>query len=423
MAKVLPHRWRLVALRWLRLPNRRIAVTYPYLSWLGIDYDALAYGFARRGFCLLTVPEPQHWGRLASRSPIPPGLRDALRYAVAVETEEVKPNLAIGDPLVELWTARLADLFTTTEALFRRKRPELVVLVQGFEPVNAVARAAALELGIPMIAIENTALKTRLLWDNISAVTTNRNLAASFFWRHQGTVSRTEVEQFTTALMSDLRVEKSAEHLAPVGASAADDGRRNVLFIGQVLTDSSLVFGLGAWGSPLDIIESAVQWCQRNGYRLLVKLHPKESTGGDPITYRPYEKLTVRKMQVRPQLMAALAANDAVVDADNQFDTYALIAQSDIAITVNSQAGLEASLFGKATVVCGDCFYGGLGFTLDAKHPAQFDVMMERAKHFDVPYAAKEFAFTFYQCYCRPKTAPGLVELVAEQLVGCRRCG
>lgn len=137
--------------------------------------------------------------------------------------------------------------------------------------------------------------------------------------------------------------------------------------------------------------------------------------GSATITHRPYDQLTLRKMRERPDLMAALAADDAVVDAHNQYDTHALVAQSDIAVTINSQAGLEATLLGKPTVVCADC-YRGLGFTLDVAHHALFDILMHQARDFVVPYAAKYFAFIFYERYCRAKTAQGLVELVAEQI-------
>lgn len=399
-----------------QLKNPNVAFTNSCLGWLGIDYINFESTLHRDGFKVFSMPTTDLWSHPNAGQPCPAILRDALRYAVAVETEEVCPDLDIDrNPKVQIWSDRLADRLAKTEVIFERIKPKLVLLVQGYEPDNAVVRAAAIKFGIPLLAVENTALNSRMLWDNVSALTTNRNLAANYYWRYRGSINRDIINEFIDSLISGLRGSKSAEHVAPIGTCAPGSGRPNVLFLGQVFTDSSLVFGLGAWRSPLDVMESAVQWCQRHGYRLIIKLHPKESTGLDPIIYNPYNHLTHRKMLARLGLMAALDANNAVVDAYNELDTYSLIAQSEITITINSQAGLESALLGKPTVVCGDSFYRGLGFTIDVNHPLQFDLMMDHATHFKVPAIASEFAYIYYERYCRPKTVQGLVDLVKEQ--------
>lgn len=409
------------ALSWavsrLCLPKQTIAVTQPYLSWLGFEFQEVIAALRWADFRVLPVPAPTEWTKSISMQSCPPILQDALRYAVAVQTEETLLDLDFDCRSdVQLWSARLGEMFTQVKEMLRQSRPALVVLVQGYEPVNAVARAAALDLGIPVLAVENTALKSRMLWDNVSAITTNRNLAANYYWRYKGSVSDEEVNQFIQELKSNFINSKSDEHSVPIGASAPECDRPNVLFLGQVLTDSSVIFGLKTWQSPLDVMEATVQWCQRSGYRLLVKLHPKESKGKATITDQPYNRLTYRKMQERPQLMNALRANQALVDKNNTFDTYALIDQSKITVTINSQSGLEAALLGKPTVVCGDSFYRGFGFTLDVNCQEEFEIMMDYAKDFRVPYSADQFAFIFYERYCRPKTVTALVSLIKEQV-------
>lgn len=401
----------------MRTPARSIAVTDRYLGWLGLNFFDVAAALRWKGVDTLSVSASAEEAKLPPAQFCPPILRDALRYAVAVQTEDIDPDLNMArQPVAQLWSARLATMLEKTETVFRRSRPSLVVLVQGYEPLNAVARAASINLGIPILAVENTALKHRLLWENVSGITTNRNLAANYYWRYRNSVGEDVVNQFVDSFLLGLRNLKSEEHLAPTGSAPDDCNRPNVLFLGQVLTDSSLIFGLRSWKSPLDVIEATVDWCQRNGYRLLLKLHPKESMGSAPITNKPYNRLTYRKIENRPRLMEALVANQAVIDKDNRFDTYALIAQSKIAVTINSQAGLEATLIGKPTVICGDAFYRGLGFTVDVNHPATFDSMMDQAVHFKVPNNAYEFAYIFYERYCRPKTVGGLVDLIMEQV-------
>ena len=401
----------------LRRPTRSIALTYPYLEWLGLDVNVVNAKLVNLGFKADLVRAPKTWPTHTSGRLCPPMLKDALRYAAAVEAEEVSSNTGSENlPIMSIWTTRLAEMLELTEAAFRRDRPALVVLVQGYEPVNAVARAAALNLGIPALAVENTSLKSRMLWDNVSAITTNRSLAANYYWRYKGSVNDAIVNEYIESLLSGLRAFKTEEHTAPSGMGAPECSRPNVLFLAQVLTDSSIIFGLGNDESPLDYIQSTVNWCQKNGYRLILKLHPKEFIGNDPIANRPYRKLTYRKMLQRTGLMQTLKENQAIIDSENSFDTYELIHQSKFVVTVNSQAGLEAALFDKPVVVCGNAFYRGLGFTLDINHPSQFNSMMDIAAVFEVPRSCREFAYIYFKQYCRSKTEDSLVGLIAEQL-------
>ena len=117
----------------------------------------------------------------------------------------------------------------------------------------------------------------------------------------------------------------------------------------------------------------------------------------------------------------------AVIDHDNQLDTYQLIDQAAVAVTVNSQSGLEAAIRGIPVVVCGDANFGGLGFTFDAPQVEFLAVAMKLALESGttrdlVPAAlprtdlAREFTYLFFEKYCRPKTTGGLLDLVRERL-------
>ena len=66
---------------------------------------------------------------------------------------------------------------------------------------------------------------------------------------------------------------------------------------------------------------------------------------------------------------APLTRLGAAIDADNMYDMYDLMAGCSAAVTINSQSGLEAAIRGKPVVVCGEAFYGGLGFTCEAQVP------------------------------------------------------
>lgn len=388
------------------LPNR-------HLAWIGLSCRAVAAELKRVGIRSINFPSVRKPGAFnaAPQMSVP---EDAVYYAVAVESEV--PGFDATSEHIELsrvWRQKLALMVSDIEDVLSRKTVDLMVVVQGYEPSNAAARFVAIRQGIPVLAVENTALASRMLWDNVSGITTNKNLAKNYFWKYRGVFSEAEIADFLARLQVGLPQEKSAEHTTPA-VELPESHRPTVLFLGQVLTDSSVVFGVGEWESPIRIIESLCVWCNKVNHRLIIKLHPKESMGINTINGALYNKLTYRKIQQSRRLVNLLAENDAIVDFENEFDTYALIRNARFAVTVNSQSGLEAALMGTPVVLAGDAFYGGLGFTVDAADPRSAEDRFEEAMRAHVPDLAGEFAYIFFERYCRPRTVGGLVRLIEE---------
>lgn len=369
-----------------------------------------------------------------------PLLQDAARYATCVQAD-VLPcewTAEIGALYVQ-WCRLLECRFQAMRLEFQQARPDLVLLVQGFEPHNAVARAVALELGIRVLALENTSRSDRLLWDDVTGLS-GRNASQQTYWRYKGSVGHAIYQDYCEQLIDATKRLKSAEHQSPdgVGSCSSDSApaarqmkqtqaRPYVLFLGQVYTDSSQVFGLRQWESPLEVLRGLVDWCEANDVGLVLKLHPKEATGVNPVDNRNYNLLTYQKIQSDTNLIARLNSVGAVIDHDNQLDTYQLIDQAAVAVTVNSQSGLEAAIRGIPVVVCGDANFGGLGFTFDAPQVEFLAVAMKLALESGttrdlVPAAlprtdlAREFTYLFFEKYCRPKTTGGLLDLVRERL-------
>ena len=407
-----------------RAPEVSCRIAYPglYMQWLDIAEVRLTQLCEERSWLASSyLAWNEHDGGAddTPTEPLPAELEDALLYATCVIAEATPAELDEASQSIQrAWRERIALGYARVLEVFRKQAPDLILLLQGFEPHSAVARCAALELGIPFLALENTALSDRMVWDNVSGVTTNRNLARSYYWRGRDRVSPETYEAYCERLIRDTRHLKSAEHRSPRGSVAPRLDRPTLLFLGQVYTDSSIVFGLRRWASPVDVLEHCVRWCQEHEYDLIVKLHPKEATGRRPVDDRPLDRLTFRKIAERPPLIDALEKVNAVVDETNQYNTYDLIDACALVVTVNSQAGLEAAIRGKPAVVCGDAFFGGLDFTSDAQSPAHFDGAMQEALSFGPTEtsAARLFTYTFFEQYCREKSARALLELVAENL-------
>ena len=155
------------------------------------------------------------------------------------------------------------------------------------------------------------------------------------------------------------------------------------------------------------MIRTVAEFAEREGPTLVVKLHPKEATGESPPGF-PYRRLSERQMKADPALAALMTRGAFVLDADNVLDTDQLSAGADACVAVNSQAGLEALVRGTEVVLCGNAFYGGLGFTHEAEDPGSLEVALTRAldgnSRRNVGAEAKRFFVTYLEGLCQPKT-------------------
>ncbi len=398
-----------------------IAIPGYFLHWLGISPKSFVAGCRAEGIrCESFIcNDSKDVLDLHSKDlPFPHALEDSLLYLRCVVTDSL-PGEEITIREEQLCEGRrlLAAQYAHCISVFSRNLPRVVVTLQGVEPHNAAARAAAHRLGIPVLTLENTAVATRMIWDSISGITTNKNLARSFYWRYQDCVEVKESDDYCEELIANTRQLKSEEHASPHKHRENCTDRPFVLFLGQVYTDSSIVFGLRHWTSPVEALQRCVEWCERKNYGLVVKLHPKEFNGRNTIDNRLYDRLTYRKIQARPSLMDGLSRIDATIDEKNELDTYDLIDSCRIAVTINSQSGLEAAIRGKQVVCCGDAFYCGLDFTCDAPSPAYFSAAMEQANQTltsAVTKKARQFAYIFFHHYCREKSPRSIVQLARE---------
>ncbi len=398
----------------------RVATPCYFLQWLGISQQQLSVACAEQVVQANSYIDAACSSGDDEHGPTPrcpEALDETVTYATCVATDSLPSELGAAHQAIRhAWRARVTASYGRVLARFKQQRPAAVVVVQGFEPHNAVARCAALHLDITVIAVENTAIADRMVWDNVAGITTNRNVAKSYFWRFQNRIDLRTSEKYCQRLIERTKQLKSAEHRSPATRQQHSSDRPTVLFLGQVYTDSSQVFGLRRWASPLAILQQCVRWCRQHDHDLVVKLHPKENAGNNTIDDRPYDRLTYRKITSDQPLARALREMGTIIDEDNSYDTYELINNCALAVTVNSQAGLEASIRGKGIVVCGDAFYSGLDFTCDAPDPLYFDSAMQAARHnaSETTARARQFAYIFFEKYCRKKNADELLRLVKE---------
>lgn len=420
--------------------SKKIATPGYFLNWLGFDDEAIENLASEHGLqfeSFLPDTPAQQFDPSFHRSTngsdgvpdCPPALEAAAHYAACIETNSL---LSEYDPdhahVQQHWKTELARVYREIQAKFDQSRPALVLMVQGYEPHNAAARVAALDLKIPFLTLENTAVSNRMLWDNVSGIT-NHSLAQNYFWRFNQSITDDDANRYGEQLIRQTKSLKSNEHSSPMtcdlDSNRPEDGgatvRPKLLFLGQVYTDSAVIFGLNYWSSPIDLIEHSVRWAAQNGFDFVAKLHPKESSGVNTINSRPYDQLTRKKMDASAEIQSWLSRTHSIVDADNRLDTFQLIESADIVVTLSSQAGLEAAIRGKTVVLGGNALYGNLGFTFEAPRPELFEAVMNAAWNFrgsnlkpHQTLLARKFATIFFNEYCREKSVDGLAGLIRE---------
>jgi hypothetical protein len=430
------------AVRWARnrllrcltriwLPGfKRIYCADPNIAFMGLDMRGVQWTALLRGIQVIWFDRKERELRavdceqsgateVVSAVTEDSELLRLIEYSVAVDAEvqfsEMDAAISAGRGNSEQYLARAEHSLQAIRRDLKRFRPHMILLAQGFGIEAIAARRCAVQSGLSLLAFENTALKDRMVWEPISGVTVNRNIARSMYWRFMDTIPAQAIKDFCDEIIASTKQNKQEEHASPDAVWQSDSCRPVVLYLGQVYTDSSLLYGCYRGLAPEQVVQSLYDWCDANGAQLVLKLHPKEANGVAPVTHRSYNKLTMRKLEGVFAGSDALSQPWVTIDSENQWDTYRLIETADLVVTINSQAGLEAAIRGKNVVTSGRCFYAGLDFTTDV---TSADEMAEAlSKSISSGYSAErhalaqKFFYVFFKKYCIEKQNRPLVEL------------
>lgn len=414
-------------------PHRLLMSEAMMQSWFDFPRKSLTRALLKRG--IFTI-DPDHPGWKANENSGTQQLTTSevtnlAKYPVCIELESTPAELdtipqARIDVVSQKHQENIQNLASRIGTVFECFDPDAVAIVQGYDSLNAVSRCLAIRQNLPLLSLENTAISDRMLWDNMSGITTNRNLAKNFYWRFRDTVRKSSAHSYCEELITKTKNKKLAEHTSPEKPfEKAGDKRPNVLFLGQVYTDSSVLFGIGEWKTPVQLMKELARLAHQMDFNLWIKLHPKEMTGLSPVIDQPYDKLTWRKLNSDPEFSDLAQIDDRImIDHENEYDTYALMRSADAAVTLNSQAGLEAAIRGVPTVVTGEAFYGNLRFTLDAPHPELLEIQLKRALGMEeidkneLTAEARIFTHIYFEKYCVNKSPADLAALVGRRCYG-----
>lgn len=408
--------------------------------WFGVDYARLRQSCEEAGIRYVSArvahtrpPVPVAIDRESYRTVRYCGvpLYDASVFDTCVTLRVTPDRLDPDDPthwqsIDEHMRCAAAAAQVVSKAL-DRVRPDAIVIPQGHITLGAVYRYLAVLRGIRVLALENSFNNTRMVWDDLAGIAVNKIPARNYYWRWTDLVDADEAAAHVRAYLSSVKDGKRDDHRSPQTQwSGSSTPGRTVLYLANVLTDSSILFNSRV-GSQVEAIKTTARWALANGCTFVLKIHPRERPGSPmmrrhfPPAEFSYEGLTVAALQADRAFWELASRSDrCVIDHDNRFDTYGLIRQSDVCVTVCSQAGLEALMMGKETVVLGDAYYGGLGFTHDVHHLDQIGAALHTALTPEgrraAPSTVAKFFYIFDQLYCIEKSTDGVADLIRRTL-------
>jgi len=400
----------------------RIAIDARCPRWLGLAPHRLFLELLRRGIWAIPFNEDDLSGHEIPSAHSPSeSLTDAVVYQLCV-AHGIQPDEL--DHLINSSASVAADFDAALrialhrEAAFDRFATQLgiggVAYMHGYTPTAAVMRSVARRRGIRLLGLENTLFKDRFTWDSSSGIAcfTDRSRAAFRLsvkqsadperWRSEG----------------NLRSIKSAEHISGTGAVPIRGAY--ILFLGQVFTDASIIFGCSPGWGPLQVAEFLYREAHADAMGLVVKCHPKESTGCDPVFNNPYAGLFARRLA--KTLPENAQPNGLLVDSTNDLDTYAAIRSATCVVTMNSQAGIEAAAMGIPTIVCARAHYTNCGFTHDGstpealRHSLLICASLSRREREVSREKAMNFAAVLREHVFVPRTAASVASVIGREL-------
>lgn len=417
--------------RWLpgrAPPGLRGATLLLDLGWMddflarGVVWRGLAAGwrivpvrplFARRQVLETTAAAPGSVDWEETRAGI--ALRDVCLYDICVRSDISVAALEAGDPARHAATsfALARPLVDEIARLLDAYRPARVVYPQGHVLPAAILRRLAEARGIPCLAIENCFRSDRFVWDDRTGTTLASPIPRML---HAARPDRPGAEVHFAAYRRRIAELKSAEHRNAGAADLPRAGGRRILLIGQVATDSSVLFHLGAgFRDQMAVFDTVLAHAAATpGDTVLVKTHPKEAGGLSPAFTR-YS--TERYVRFAERVAAAGCAGRVHLDTTGAIDILEAIDWADLCVTINSQAGLEAAAAGRPLLLCGAASYDHLASVTRTTTPAALAAALAGP----TPPAAPQEARAFFECFCedyaRPRSIAALARLVAERPV------
>lgn len=109
----------------------------------------------------------------------------------------------------------------------------------------------------------------------------------------------------------------------------------------------------------LSAVKKLIAVCEKiSNIELVVRMHPN-SAGCDPVEISKWDRLK--------------ESGVVIISPESKIDSYALADTADLVCSFGSTMGVEASYWGKPSIILGDCPYYGLGCCFEPKNEAELE--------------------------------------------------
>jgi hypothetical protein len=352
-------------------------------------------------------------------------LFQCVEYSVLVDLDisrhEFDHNDNVHRAALNRWCNYAVKVIDELDELFALKKPKVVVYFQGYFVESYIARVLCVKYHYACIALENTFHSEKMILECFSGISVNKNSAMLNFYKYYENVKfkfdRGIVKNYVQKLTESINKSKHADHTSSSLQYNWQKGRQRILFIGQCLTDSSLLFGINRNYSTTEVVRYLIDYAESTNSQLVVKLHPKENTGTNPLG-RMYDKVTYQKLIASgiEDKNASKEYNHYHIDYDNSYSTDKLIIDADVIITFNSQAGFESLMQGKELILLGESFYDKIGITWNCPHLSMLSSAIQSILHEKICLndlcKVEIFSYVYFELYCLEKNPDAICKKI-----------
>ena len=245
--------------------------------------------------------------------------------------------------------------------LYNEIKPTHILIFNGMFYLERIAYEIAKEFNISVIATESTCFFDRKHFD-LSGVIGNRH-SFGFNSEHYIETKVINTEQKNTLYKYLNNIYSGKNNTIKQKKTSNEDVRRSlgiprskklITFLGQVSHDSVIVYDSPIYSSIYECILDTIKIFEnKKEFHLIIRLHP----GG--------KNTSMKKDLVLEKLLKHNLPKNVSIVHSLQLNTYNIIKESLLGITISSQAGLEMLSMHKPLVVLGKAFYSNIGVTFN----------------------------------------------------------
>lgn len=304
-------------------------------------------------------------------------------------------------------TGRFEALSRYFKVLLSKRNCLGVMYLQGHFLDTVVARTVAARFNKRTLSIECTFQSHRLICEKVTGIAVNQNSAATVYARYRDAVEPDTVAAWYEQFKAEKEAKKFLDHRS--GDLSVD--KYDLVVLGQCYTDSSLLFGQSGTITPLDMYAVVLEIARARQWKVFIKLHPKEH-GGHTTLGNAYNDLSWRKLNDYRRTKELLGL--VTVDWKNEFNTMEVLRKTSVAVTFNSQAGIEALMERVPVIICGASFYSMLkgvyvACTECALAAIVSEVIEDVEKFRPDIEELKRFLYVYFEKYCIENSAESVV--------------